>query len=131
MPLLSIVIVNYNYGRYLKMALDSVLEQIVPEVELIVVDGGSTDDSVEIIKKYADQIAWWCSEPDRGQSDAFNKGFAKARGRYLTWLNADDILVSGAINAILRMLRKYPDCEWFTGNFYRFSDADGHLTEIG
>ena len=133
-PILSIVIVNYNYGRFLEAAIESVLSQGMDEkVELIIVDGGSTDNSVEIIKKYAGEtisrvernveickcaneatansqlvggglshfhtstllhsrISWWCSEKDKGQSDAFNKGFAHARGKYLTWVNADDIM---------------------------------------
>jgi len=80
-PLLSIVIANYNYGRFLESAILSVVSQeLADKVELIVCDGGSTDDSVEIIKKYSGQISWWVSEKDNGQSDAFNKGFAHARG---------------------------------------------------
>ena len=96
-PLLSIVIANYNYGRFLEEAIQSVLSQSCNDYELIIVDGGSTDNSVEIIKKYEDKIAWWVSEKDKGQSDAFNKGFAHAKGKYLTWLNADDILFQSII----------------------------------
>ena len=66
-------------------------------IELIIVDGGSNDNSVEIINKYADRLAWWCSEKDRGQSHAFNKGFTHATGRFLTWLNADDILLPSTL----------------------------------
>lgn len=120
-PLLSIVIANYNYGRFLDEAIQSVLSQSCQDYELIICDGGSTDNSVEVIKKYADKLAWWCSEPDKGQSDAFNKGFAHARGKYLTWLNADDIMPQGAIAPIVKQLKKHPDCEWFTGNFFRFT----------
>lgn len=129
-PLLSIVIANYNYGRFLEEAIQSVLSQSCNDYELIIVDGGSTDNSVEIIKKYEDKIAWWVSEKDKGQSDAFNKGFAHAKGKYLTWLNADDILYRGAIKAILTALKKNPNCEWFTGNFFRF-DKSGNVLEIG
>jgi glycosyltransferase involved in cell wall biosynthesis len=100
-------------------------------IELIIVDGGSNDNSVEIIKKYQNRLAWWCSEKDRGQSDAFNKGFEHAQGKYLTWVNADDVLVPGAIHAILCQLRRHPECEWFTGNFYRFNDVTGKVLEIG
>ena len=129
-PLLSIVIANYNYGRFLEEAIQSVLSQSCNDYELIIVDGGSTDNSVEIIKKYEDKIAWWVSEKDKGQSDAFNKGFAHAKGKYLTWLNADDVLHHGAINAIITALKKSPNCEWFTGNFFRF-DREGNILQIG
>lgn len=120
-PLLSIVIANYNYGRFLDEAIQSILSQSCDDYELIICDGGSTDNSVEVIRKYADKLAWWCSEPDKGQSDAFNKGFARARGKYLTWLNADDVMLHGAIAAIVKQLKRHPDCEWFTGNFFRFT----------
>lgn len=115
-PLFSIVIANYNYGRFLEDAIQSLLSQSCQDFELIVVDGGSTDNSVEIIKKYADKIAWWVSESDKGQSDAFNKGFAKARGRFLTWLNADDVMTKGALAAVKREIERHPKCEWFIGS---------------
>lgn len=122
-PILSVVIANYNYGRYLEDAILSVIDSGCPEVELIVVDGGSTDDSVSIISRYGDKIAWWCSEKDNGQSHAFNKGFSHSRGKFLTWLNADDLYVKGSLQKIVHELKKYPDCEWFTGNTYRFAPS--------
>lgn len=128
-PLLSIVIANYNYGCFLEEAIRSVVEQDgFDQCELIIVDGGSTDNSVEVIKKYERKIAWWVSEPDKGQSDAFNKGFAQARGRFLTWLNADDVMSHGALVKICAALKAHPSCEWFTGNFYRFAE-DGRIIE--
>ena len=150
-PLLSIVIANYNYGRFLEEAIQSVVNQKMgDQVELIICDAASTDNSVEIIKKYADGlpantlrsewlsplphssflITWWCSEPDGGQSAAFNKGFSHARGKYLTWLNADDIIPLGALNKVLLEMRRHPSCEWFTGNFFRFLE-DGQVIEVG
>lgn len=116
-PTISIVIANYNYGRFLDEAIQSVIMQDgFDRCELIVVDGGSTDNSVEVIRKYADRIAWWVSEKDRGQSDAFNKGFSHAKGRFLTWLNADDIFTKGAIRSILGLIDRYPKDEWFIGS---------------
>jgi glycosyltransferase involved in cell wall biosynthesis len=128
-PLISIVIANYNFGKFLEAAIRSVLEQSYKGFELIVVDGGSTDNSLEIIKKYADRLTWWCSEKDRGQSHAFNKGFSKAGGRFLTWLNADDLLLPGALEAVAEKAHKNPQCEWFTGNFYRFK-KEGVICEV-
>lgn len=118
---LSIVIANYNYGRFLETAIRSaVFQDGFDECELIICDAASTDNSVEVIKKYADKLAWWCSEPDKGQSDAFNKGFAHARGKYLTWLNADDILIEGAIRRFLEAARRHPEQEWFAGGSVHF-----------
>ena len=122
MPLVSIVIANYNYGRFLAEAIESVLAQSCPDYELIICDGGSTDNSLDVIKRYADRLAWWCSEPDKGQSDAFNKGFAHATGRFLTWLNADDVMLPGVVAALKKAATRHPDCEWFTGNFFRFTE---------
>lgn len=140
-PLFSVVIANYNYGRFLEDAIKSVIAQnMSEEVELIICDGGSNDNSVEIIKKYANGlppnthradwqssslqygasdlglITWWCSEKDGGQSAAFNKGFSHAKGRLLTWLNADDILTPGALRAVARVIGEHPDCEWCIGS---------------
>lgn len=114
-PLLSIVIANYNYGRFIGEAIESVLAQSCQDYELIICDGESKDDSVEVIKKYADHIAWWCSEPDGGQSAAFNKGFARAKGRFLTWLNADDVMLPGTIEKLKIAAERNPDCLWFVG----------------
>lgn len=127
---LSIVIANYNYGRFIRDAITSVLRQQIPEVELIVVDGGSTDDSIGVIKQYADKLAWWVSEKDKGQSDAFNKGFAHAKGKYLTWLNADDVLIDGCLSGIVSEMKRHPECEWFTGNYFRFLQHDGSIYEM-
>lgn len=127
-PTLSIVVANYNYGRFLAAAIESVLNQSCQDFELIIVDGGSSDNSVEIIKQYEERIAWWCSEPDRGQSHAFNKGFAQAKGRFLTWLNADDLMLPGTVEKMAGMARRYPDLKWITGNLLRFTE-DGNVIE--
>lgn len=115
-PFFSIVIPSYNYGRFLGDAIESVLSQSDDDWELIVVDGGSTDDTIDVIQRYEKKIAWWCSEKDRGQSDAFNKGFARARGRFFTWLNADDLLLPNTLRNAKRCLQRDPACQWLAGN---------------
>lgn len=119
--LFSIVIVNYNHAKYLEQAIKSILNQDFTDYELIIIDGGSKDNSVEIIKKYEDSIAYWISEPDKGQSDAFNKGFKKAQGQFGFWLNADDILLSGSLTKIADYIYKYPKYSWFAGNTIFFN----------
>jgi glycosyltransferase involved in cell wall biosynthesis len=89
----------------------SVLNQSYPNIEYMVVDGGSTDGSVEIIKKYEDRLAWWVSEPDNGQSDAINKGFKKATGEIYNWLNSDDVLYPDAVNVAVHFMQKHPEKE--------------------
>lgn len=127
LPTLSIVIANYNYGKFLADAIESVLSQSVGDrVELLVCDGGSTDSSLDVIKKYEKDIAWWVSEKDKGQSDAFNKGFAHAKGRYLTWLNADDWFAPNALKMVLKFIDRYPECEWFAGGDCRV-DVKGRI----
>lgn len=96
-PKISIVTPNFNYGRYLEETIRSVLLQAYPNLEYIVIDGGSTDGSVDIIRKYEAWIAHWESEQDRGQAHAINKGFARATGDLLMWINSDDLLLPGAL----------------------------------
>ena len=127
---LTVVIANFNYGRYLEAAIQSVLSQDVDDgVELIVCDAASTDNSVEVIKKYSDRIAWWCSEKDSGQSEAFNKGFSHATGRFLTWLNADDVLLPGVVKSLHEMTQNRPDIHWVTGNLIKFEQHNGRVLE--
>ena len=115
-PLLSIVIANYNYGRFLGDAIRSVVDQdFGDKLELIVCDAASTDDSVDVIRRYEEHIAWWCSEKDGGQSAAFNKGFSHSKGRFLTWLNADDVLMPGALKAFENTVDAHPSINWFVG----------------
>ena len=104
LPLVSIVTVVHNRARTLPRAIDSVLAQEYPELEYIVVDGCSTDGTVDVIRRYEHHIDVWISEPDRGISEAFNKGVALARGQIIGLLNSDDWYEAGAVSAAVRAL---------------------------
>jgi glycosyltransferase involved in cell wall biosynthesis len=116
LPLISIITPSYNQAAFLEKTMRSVLEQDYPAIEYMVVDGGSTDSSVEIIKNYAPQLKWWVSEKDSGQAEAINKGFARASGEFVAWLNSDDYLMPGAISAAVKVLQGNPNASFVYGN---------------
>ncbi len=112
-PLISIVTPSYNQGQFIEETIRSVLLQGYPDLEYIVIDGGSTDNSVAIIKKYEPWLAYWKSESDRGQSDAINQGFAVSTGVVMGWVNSDDILAKGALHELSRVYK--PGLQWWSG----------------
>ncbi|MDD2922590.1 MAG: glycosyltransferase family 2 protein [Anaerolineales bacterium] len=109
LPLVSIITPSFNQARFLEAAIQSVLGQDYPRIEYIVVDGGSTDESANVIKKYESRIAWWVSEKDNGQTDAINKGFNRANGEILAWINSDDTYNAGAVSAAVKYLVENPE----------------------
>lgn len=109
LPKISIVTPSYNQGQFLEETILSVLNQDYPLIEYIIIDGGSSDQSVEIIKKYEKRIAYWISEQDKGQAHAINKGFSKATGSIFAWLNADDLLAPSAVRIATTYLTKFPN----------------------
>jgi len=128
-PLVSIVTPSYNQVRFLEAALCSVLVQDYPNMEYLVVDGASNDGSVEIIRRYADRLAWWVSEKDSGQSEAINKGFHRARGEFVGWLNSDDIYLPGAVSAAIKVFQSHPEAGLVYGDAQAI-DADGKLFNL-
>lgn len=115
-PTVSIVTPSFNQAPFLEETIRSVLEQSYPNIEYILIDGGSSDDSVAIIQKYAARLAHWASEPDRGQTDAINKGFALAHGEILAWLNSDDTYQLGAVAEAADFLQAHRDVGMVYGN---------------
>ena len=113
-PKLSIIIPCFNRKQFLEDSIRSVLDQQYPNLELIIIDGGSTDGSVEIIRKYEDRLAYWCSERDKGQYDALQKGFARCTGEIMAWINSDDLYCPWAFKVVAEAFMTFPQVSWLT-----------------
>jgi glycosyltransferase involved in cell wall biosynthesis len=129
MKLVSIITPSYNQAPFLEQTIQSVLEQDYPDIEYIVVDGGSTDNSAEIIKKYADRLAYWISERDSGQAEAINKGFARANGEILAWLNSDDYYMRSTISVVVKCFEQNPDVVMLYGDMLAV-DGEGQTINV-
>ncbi len=129
-PTISIVTPSFNQARFLERTMQSILNQGYPALEYIVVDGGSTDGSVEIIERYADRLKWWCSGPDGGQAEAIAKGFDHSTGEVLCWVNSDDVLLPGALHAVGGYFRSNPAAEVVNGGAYCIDEADRPIRRL-
>lgn len=129
-PLVSIVTPSYNQAQFLERTILSVLTQDYPNIEYIVMDGGSKDSSAEIIRKYSDKLRYWVSEKDNGQSDAINKGWKMATGVYCCYLNSDDELTPGAVSAVVEAFEKNPAAGIIYGD-YTFVDENNKIIQEG
>jgi glycosyltransferase involved in cell wall biosynthesis len=127
MTTVSIITPSFNQAPFLERTIRSVLEQDYRDIEYLVVDGGSTDGSLDIIHKYARRLAWWTSEKDRGQSEAINKGFAHAKGDIAAWLNSDDFYLPGTISAAVREFERHPQAVLIYGNMLAVDEFDRTL----
>jgi glycosyltransferase involved in cell wall biosynthesis len=125
-PRISVVMPSFNQARYLGEALQSVVGQGYPNLELIVIDGGSTDGSVEVIKRYEEHIAYWVSEPDGGQTRGLIKGFERATGEIQGWLNSDDLFETGVLFDVADYLGAHPDTDAVFGDAL-WIDAEGRV----
>lgn len=123
LPRVTIVTPSYNQGRFIEDTIRSVLDQGYPDLEYIVIDGGSTDQTLDVLKKYAGQLSWF-SEPDGGQTDAINKGMKRARGDIVAWLNSDDMYAPGVIRQAVAAFAQRPDVALVYGDA-QWLDADG------
>jgi glycosyltransferase involved in cell wall biosynthesis len=115
-PRVSNVVPSYNQGAFLGATIRSLLDQKYPDLEIIVIDGGSSDNSVDVIRQYADKLKYWVSEKDKGQSEAINKGFRMATGRYVNWLCSDDILLEDALIKLVSFMEGNPEIDCVFGN---------------
>lgn len=115
LPKISVITPSYNQAEFIERTILSIISQNYPNLEYIICDGGSTDNTIDIIKKYDKQINWWISEKDKGQTDAINKGMKKATGDIVCWINSDDVLLPGALYNVANYFNKHPECDFANG----------------
>lgn len=129
-PKISIVTVNYNNDQFLEETIKSVLNQNYPNLEYIIIDGGSTDGSVEVIKRYESKLSYWVSEKDEGQYFAVQKGFDKSTGEIMAWINSDDLFVPFSFFAVAEIFNTYPKISWLMGIPREFNEQGVMMSRI-
>jgi len=128
-PRISVVTPSYNQGEFLEATLRSVLSQGYPDLEYVVIDGGSTDESVSIIERHEADFAYWVSEPDEGHAHALNKGFARATGDIMGWINSSDMYYPWTLETVAEVFTQLPQVDWIMGRSSIF-DARGRLRVV-
>lgn len=130
LPKISVITPSFNQGAFLEQTILSVLNQGYESLEYIIIDGGSTDESVDIIRRYAHRLSYCVSEKDRGQSHALNKGLARVTGDIVAYINSDDLYLPGAFAAAVAHFQKNPNCEWLCGDTIFFGDAEAQTAFV-
>ena len=129
-PKITVVTPSYNQAQFLERTICSVLEQDYPNLEYIIIDGASTDGSIDIIQRYENHLAYWISEPDHGQTDAINKGLRKATGEWVAWQNSDDVYYPDVFHDLARAALKYPHAGLIIGNMMLIDENDYPIRDI-
>ena len=115
LPRISVITPSFNQAKFLEKTIESVLSQGYPNLEYIVIDGGSTDGSVEILERWSDKLTYWISEPDSGHGEALNKGFARSTGDLMCWLNSDDMYYPWTLEVVAEIFAQFQEVEWIVG----------------
>jgi glycosyltransferase involved in cell wall biosynthesis len=130
LPKISIVTPSFNQGHFLEQTIQSILSQGYPNLEYVIIDGGSRDNSVKIIKKYSSKLKYWVSKPDGGQAQAINSGFSHTSGQIMTWLNSDDILLPGTLKLVANIFTQLPEVNWLSGTPQTITQH-GYIQHLG